>query len=85
MSFFDKVKQGAADAAGTVKGNVQEMKIKNEMVRTYEELGRKAFELADKGKLKSTPLNPFIKHLRELKAELEASEHSDWAAKNQKS
>jgi hypothetical protein len=85
MSFFDKVKQTASDAADSVKGNVQELRIKNEIVRTYEELGRKAFELADKGKLKNTALNPFIKHIRELRAELEAVEHAEWAAKNKKS
>jgi hypothetical protein len=81
MSFFDKVKQTASDAADTVKGNVQEMRIKNEIVRTYEELGRKAFELADKGKLKSSPLNPFIKHIKELKKELDDLELADLKGK----
>jgi uncharacterized protein YoxC len=81
MSFFDKVKQTASDAADTVKGNVQEMKIKNEIVRTYEELGRKAFELADKGKLKSAPLNPFIKHVRDLKKELDELELAELKGK----
>ena len=69
-SFFDKVKQTASGAADTVKDNVQEAKVKNEIVRTYEELGRKAFELVEDGKLKSTALSKYVKHLRELKAEL---------------
>jgi hypothetical protein len=71
-SFFDKVKKSASDAADAVKDNVAEAKIKNEIVRTYEELGRATFELAEEGKLKSTPtaLRPHIKHIRELKAQL---------------
>lgn len=69
-SFFDKVKQTASGAADAVKDNVQETKIKNEIVRTYEELGRKTFELVDDGKLKSTALSKYVKHLRELKAQL---------------
>lgn len=82
MSFFDKVKKGAAEAADTVKEGVDELKTKNELVRTYEELGRKTFELVDKGKLKNTTLTPFIKHIRELKSKLEASNQSDWNKKS---
>lgn len=69
-SFFDKVKKSAADAADAVKDNVAEAKIKNEIVRTYEELGRATFELVEEGKIKSTALRPHVKHLRELKAQL---------------
>jgi hypothetical protein len=69
-SFFDKVKKTAADAADSVKDNVQEAKIKNEIVRTYEELGRKTFELVEEGKIKSAALRPHIKHLRDLKDQL---------------
>jgi hypothetical protein len=69
-SFIDKVKKTAADAADAVKDNVQESKIKNEIVRTYEELGRKTFELVEEGKIKTTALRPHVKHLRDLKAQL---------------
>ena len=71
-SFFDKVKKSAADAADAVKDNVAEAKIKNEIVRTYEELGRKTFELFEEGKIKTQALRPHIKHLRELKDQLAA-------------
>jgi hypothetical protein len=82
MSFFDKVKKSAADAADTVKEGVEDLKTKNDVVRTYEELGRKTFELVDKGKLKNSTLTPFIKHIRELKAKLEASNQADWNKKS---
>jgi hypothetical protein len=77
-TFFDKVKKSAADAADVVKDNVQEAKVKSEIVRTYEELGRKAFELVEDGKLKSTALSKYVKHLRELKAQLTELDQPDY-------
>jgi hypothetical protein len=78
MSFFDKVKQGASDAAGAVKENVREAKVKNEIVKTYEEIGRKVFELVEDGKLTNRTLSPYIKHLRELKKELAELDQPDY-------
>jgi hypothetical protein len=78
MSFFDKVKQGAAGAADTVKDTVRETKLKNEIVKTYEELGRKAFELTEDGKLTNRTLSPYVKHLRDLKKQLDESEQPDY-------
>ena len=78
-NFFDKVKQTASGAADAVKDNVQEAKIKNEIVRTYEELGRKTFELVEDGKLKSTALSKYVKHLRELNVQLTEVAQPDWA------
>jgi hypothetical protein len=85
MSFFDKVKQTASGAADAVKDNVQEARIKNEIVRTYEELGRKTFELFEQGKVKSTALRPHVKHLRELKAQLQDVEQPDYVKDTKKS
>ena len=82
-SFIDKVKKGAADAADAVKDNVQEAKVKNELVRTYEELGRKTFELVENGKLKSPALSKYVKHVRELKAQLTELDQPDYV-KDQK-
>ena len=84
-SFFDKVKKTAADAADSVKDNVQEAKIKNEIVRTYEELGRKAFDLFEEGKIKSTALRPHVKHIRELKAQLVEVDQPDYVKDTKKS
>ena len=78
MSFFDKVKKGATDAAEKVQGEVQELKLKNELVRTYEDLGRKTFELADKGELSNDALDAYVEHIRELRRQLEAADQADW-------
>jgi threonine dehydrogenase-like Zn-dependent dehydrogenase len=77
-NFFDKVKQSASDAADAVKDKTQEAKIKNEIVRTYEELGRKTFELVEAGKIKSTAIRPHVKHLKELKAQLDKLDQPDY-------
>jgi hypothetical protein len=78
MSFFDKVKQGAAEAADSVKDKVSETKLKNEIVKSYEELGRKTFELVEDGKLTNRTLSPYVKHLRDLKKQLNESEQPDY-------
>jgi hypothetical protein len=77
-NFFDKVKQTASEAADSVKENVQQAKVKNDIVRAYEDLGRKTFELVDEGKLKGTGLSQYVKHIRQLKAELAAIEQPDY-------
>ena len=77
-NFFDKVKQTASEAADSVKDNVQQAKLKNDIVRAYEDLGRKTFELVDEGKLKGTGLSRYIKHLRDLKNQLAATEQPDY-------
>ena len=78
MSFFDKVKKTAEQAAGTVKTEVQELQTRNEIVRTYENLGKKAFELIDKKELANPELQPFVDQIRQLKAKLEAADRAGW-------
>jgi ABC-type transporter MlaC component len=71
MSFFDKVKQTATDAADSVKDNVQQAKLKNDIVRAYEDLGRKVFELVDEGKMGATGISRYVKHIKELRTQLD--------------
>jgi len=78
MSFLDRVKKGAEQAAEQVKSEVEDLKTKNEIVRTYEDLGRKTFELMDKGELANPDLQPYVEHVRELKTKLEAAAQADW-------
>jgi type I site-specific restriction endonuclease len=78
MSFIDRVKKGAEQAAEQVKAEVEDLKTKNEIVRTYEDLGRKTFELMDKGELANPNLQSYVDHLRDLRAKLEAAAQPDW-------
>lgn len=71
MSFLDKVKKGAEQAAAKAKEEVSELQTKNELVKTYELLGKKTFELVDKSELSHAELEDAVAHIRELKDKLE--------------
>ena len=77
--FFDKVKQSASDAADTVKDNVQQARLKSDIVRAYEDLGRKVFELVDEGKMGATGISRYVKHIKELREQLDAIDQPDYA------
>lgn len=83
-NFFDKVKQATADAADTVKDNVQQAKLKNDVVRAYEDLGRKVYELVDEGKMGATGISRYVKHIKDLKAQLDAVEQPDYTKDKKK-
>jgi uncharacterized phage infection (PIP) family protein YhgE len=71
VSFFDRVKKGAGTAADKAKQEVSELQTKNELVKTYELLGKKTYELADKGALQHEELNEIVTRVRELREKLE--------------
>lgn len=83
MSFFDKVMKSAGQAAETVKGEVKELQTKNEIVRTYENLGRKVYELADKGQLSHDDVTPYVDRIRDLKDKLETMARAGWDTEQQ--
>ena len=74
MSLLDKVKAGAEQAAARAREEFEELQTKRELGQAYDELGKKAFELADGGALSHAQLTPFVERIRTLKAELEAEE-----------
>ena len=76
MSFFDKVKKGAGDVADKAKTQVDKTQVKNELVSTYELIGKKTYELVDKGELEHAELKSMIKHVTELRKKLEKLELS---------
>ena len=71
MGLLEKAKAAAEQAAAKAKDTAQELQTRRELGQAYDELGKKAFELADTGELSSTPLEPLIQRIRQLKAELE--------------
>jgi hypothetical protein len=71
MSFLDKVKKGAGQAAAKAKDEVSELQAKNELVKTYELLGKKTFELVDKGDISHAELEEAVTKIRDLRAKLE--------------
>ena len=71
MSLFDKVKKGAGQVADKAKTEVSEAQTKNELVKTYELLGKKTYELADKGELEHAELKEILAKVTELRDRLE--------------
>ena len=74
MSFFDKVRAATEQAATRAKEEVQVLQARRELNAAYGELGRTAFELADKGELANPGLGDGVERVRTLKAELAALE-----------
>src|SRR6266568_7618016 len=71
VSFFDKVKKGAGQVADKAKTEVSEAQTKNELVKTYEVLGKKTYELVDKGELEHKELKEIVAKVKELRVKLE--------------
>ncbi len=58
--------------AGPVKaGPCSHHQTKNELVKTYELLGKKAYELVDKGDISHAELEDAVTKIRDLRAKLE--------------
>jgi hypothetical protein len=71
VSFFDKVKQTAETAADKAKTQVSEAQTKNELVKTYELLGKQTYDLVDKGELEHKDLKATVAKVRELRKKLD--------------
>ncbi len=74
MGFLDKVKAGAEDLAAKAREEAKELQTKRELGQAYTELGKTAFELADRGELSHADLSAGVERIRSLKAQLEAEE-----------
>ena len=72
MGLLDKAKAAAEQAAAKAKDTAEDLQTKRELGQAYDELGKRAFALAESGELALTPLEPLIARIRELKAQLEA-------------
>lgn len=71
MSLLQKVKAGAQQAAVKTRDEVQELQTKRELNQTYTELGRKVFELAERGDISHAEIGDLVERARTLTAQLE--------------
>lgn len=71
MGLLDKVKAGAQEVATKTREEVHELQTKRELAQTYADLGKKVFELADRGEISHAELDDFVQRIRALRAELE--------------
>ena len=70
MSFFDKAKQAANQAAAKAKEGVEDVQQKRELTQAYGELGKTAFELVDSGAIAHPELDATVAKIRELNEKL---------------
>jgi len=71
MSFFDRAKQVAGQAAGKAREELEEMQTRFELDRAYGELGKATFELVDTGRLTEPELTATVERIRSLRVQLE--------------
>jgi hypothetical protein len=71
MGFLDKVKAGAESAAAKAKEEAKELQTKREIGQTYDELGKVAYDLVERGEISHTELAAVADRIRALKAQLE--------------
>lgn len=76
MSFFDKAKQAAGQAAAKAKEVGEDVQQKIELSQSYTELGKTTFELIEAGEISNPQLDATAAKIRELKAALSETESS---------
>ena len=81
MGLLDKLKAGAEQAkeiasegVEKAKQEAKELQLRREIGQAEAELGRTAFDLAEKGVLTHAEVAPGVERIRSLKAELAAVE-----------
>lgn len=69
MGFLDKAKAAAEQATAKAKEGVSDVQVKRDLSQAYNELGQKAFDLADAGAVSHAELDPIVERIRGLKAQ----------------
>lgn len=72
MSWLDKAKLAAGQAASKAKHGADQLQTRRELSQAYGELGRTTFELVDTGELEHARLSTTVERIRALTARLEA-------------
>ncbi len=73
MSFFDKAKQAAGQAAAKVREGAEDVQQKLELNQAYTELGKTAFGLLESGEISHASLDATATKIRGLKEKLAES------------
>jgi hypothetical protein len=69
MSFFDKAKAAATQAATKAKEGVEEVQTKRSLQHAYEEMGKTAFDLVQSGEISHPRLSGHVDEIRGLQAQ----------------
>jgi len=80
MGLLDKVKAGAEQAASSAREQAQTVAAKRELSQAYNDLGKTAFGLVERGEISHGDLAAGVDHIRELQARLNSDSGSDAGA-----
>ena len=70
MGLLDKAKAAAQEAATKAREGVDEVQTKRELGSTYEELGKKTYDLLEQGTIEHAELTPLAERITGLKTKL---------------
>jgi hypothetical protein len=79
MSFFDKAKTAASQAAAKAKQSAQDVQRKVDLGSAYDDLGKAAFELIESGEIAHEQLEAPAAKVRELRQKLAGDAEADEA------
>ena len=71
MSFFDKAKAAASQAAAKAKQGAEDLQLKVDLGSAYDDLGKAAFELIEQGEVAHAKLEAPAAKVRELRQRME--------------
>ena len=69
MSFLNKAKAAAQEAAGKAQKGIEDVQTNRELGTAYGDLGRKAYELAASGAISHPELQPLVQRISDLQAQ----------------
>ena len=69
MSFLDKAKAAAQEAATKVQQGVEDVQAKRDLSQLYGDLGRTTYSLASRGEISHAELAPLVERISELEAQ----------------
>ena len=77
MSFFEKAKAAASQAAAKAKQGAEDIQLKVDLGSAYDDLGKAAYELIEQGELAHEKLDAPAAKVRELRQRMEGDAKPD--------
>ena len=70
MGLLDRVKAGAEQAASSAQRQAQTVQTKRELSQAYNELGKSAYGLVERGQLSHSDLTAGVDRIKELESRI---------------
>ena len=77
MSFFDRAKAAASQAAAKAKQSAEDLQLKVDLGSAYDDLGQAAYELIEKGEISHEALEAPAAKVRALRARIDGAAQAE--------